>query len=170
MVIVYMNGRISITALCTWMPFRQGTSKTMIVLLMSIDGAQLYQSKQSGCWIYIWVILDFAPDLHYKKLCVFLGGIIPGPTLVPLDVISIVQLKVIERMGETSTLPSPTDSRWSPPGLHKSMWTPSGKDLNLQFCIKSIWNPSGVHLISGVFEVHLSIALHFLNQPTQTLC
>jgi len=48
------------------------------------------------------------------------------------------------KQAASSTLPSPTDSRWSPPELHKSMWTPSGKDLNLQFCI----NPSGVHMDS----------------------
>jgi hypothetical protein len=50
-----------------------------MVLLMSIDGAQLYQSKQSDCWIYIWVILDLAPDVRYKKGYVFPGGFIPGP-------------------------------------------------------------------------------------------
>jgi hypothetical protein len=50
-----------------------------MVLLMSIDGAQLYQSKQSDCWIYIWVILDLVPDVRYKKRHVFPGGFIPGP-------------------------------------------------------------------------------------------
>ena len=50
-----------------------------MVLLMSIDRAQLYQSKQSDCWIYIWVILDLAPDVRYKKGYVFPGGFIPGP-------------------------------------------------------------------------------------------
>jgi hypothetical protein len=50
-----------------------------IVLLMSIDGAQLYQSKESDCWIYIWVILDLSPDKRYKKHYVLPGGFIPGP-------------------------------------------------------------------------------------------
>jgi hypothetical protein len=50
-----------------------------IVLLMSIDGAQLYQSKESDCWIYIWVILDLSPDKRYKKNYVLPGGFIPGP-------------------------------------------------------------------------------------------
>jgi len=50
-----------------------------MVLLMSINRAQLYQSKQSDCWIYIWVILDLAPDVRYKKAYVFPGGVIPGP-------------------------------------------------------------------------------------------
>jgi hypothetical protein len=49
------------------------------VLMLSIDGAQLYQSKQSDCWIYIWVLLDLAPDLRYKKKYVLPGGFIPGP-------------------------------------------------------------------------------------------
>jgi len=49
------------------------------VLLMSLDGAQLYQSKESDCWIYIWVILDLPPDLRYKKRHIFPGGFIPGP-------------------------------------------------------------------------------------------
>jgi hypothetical protein len=50
-----------------------------MVLMLSIDGAQLYQSKQSDCWIYIWVVLDLAPDRRYKKRYVLPGGFIPGP-------------------------------------------------------------------------------------------
>src|SRR6201996_313769 len=49
------------------------------LLMLSIDGTQLYQSKQSDCWIYIWVLLDLAPDLRYKKKYVLPGGFIPGP-------------------------------------------------------------------------------------------
>jgi hypothetical protein len=49
------------------------TSNDM-VLLLSIDGAQLYQSKHSDCWIYIWVILDHAPDMRYKKKYILPGG------------------------------------------------------------------------------------------------
>jgi hypothetical protein len=50
-----------------------------VVLMLSVDGAQLYQSKQLDCWIYIWVLLDLVPDLHYKKKYVLPGGFIPGP-------------------------------------------------------------------------------------------
>jgi len=50
-----------------------------MVLLMSINGAQLYQSKQSDCWIYIWVILDLALDVRYKKGHVFPGGLYSWP-------------------------------------------------------------------------------------------
>lgn len=49
------------------------------VLLYTIDGAQLYRSKQSDCWIYLWVLLDLAPETRYKKEKVLVGGIIPGP-------------------------------------------------------------------------------------------
>ncbi len=50
-----------------------------VVLMLSIDSVQLYQSKQSDCWIYIWVLLDLAPNLHYKKKYVLPGSFIPGP-------------------------------------------------------------------------------------------
>lgn len=50
-----------------------------MVLLLSIDGAQLYQSKHSDCWIYIWVILDHAPNMRYKKKYILPGGFIGGP-------------------------------------------------------------------------------------------
>jgi hypothetical protein len=35
--------------------------------MLLINGAQLYESKQSDCWIYIWVLLDLVLDLRYKK-------------------------------------------------------------------------------------------------------
>lgn len=50
-----------------------------IVLMFSIDGAQLYAHKASDCWIYIWVIMDFSPEERYKKEFVIPGGFIPGP-------------------------------------------------------------------------------------------
>jgi hypothetical protein len=49
------------------------------VLMLSVDGAQLYQNKQSDCWIYIWVLLDLPPELRYKRRYVLPGGFIPGP-------------------------------------------------------------------------------------------
>ena len=49
------------------------------VLMLSIDGAQLYRNKKSDCWIYIWIILDLAPDKRYKICNILPGGIIPGP-------------------------------------------------------------------------------------------
>ena len=50
-----------------------------MVLMFAMDGAQLYQDKQSDCWIYMWVVFDLAPDIRYKKRYVLPGGIIPGP-------------------------------------------------------------------------------------------
>jgi hypothetical protein len=49
------------------------------VVWLSLDGMQLYQSKQSDCWVYIWVIGNFCPELRYKRTSVIIGGIIPGP-------------------------------------------------------------------------------------------
>jgi len=49
------------------------------VVMLSIDGAQLYRNKKSDCWIYIWILLDLAPDQRYKIRNIVPGGIIPGP-------------------------------------------------------------------------------------------
>jgi hypothetical protein len=49
------------------------------VLMFSIDGAQLYRHKQSDCWVYIWILLDLAPDERYKVRNILPGGVIPGP-------------------------------------------------------------------------------------------
>ncbi|KAG2337297.1 hypothetical protein BDR05DRAFT_978559 [Suillus weaverae] len=46
------------------------------VLMLSIDGAQLYKLKQFDCWVYIWVLFDHAPDEHYQKKYVLPGGLI----------------------------------------------------------------------------------------------
>ena len=50
-----------------------------IVLMFSIDGAQLYVMKASACWIYIWVVLNLAPERWYKKKHILIRGFIPGP-------------------------------------------------------------------------------------------
>jgi hypothetical protein len=50
-----------------------------MVLMLSLDGAQLYQNKSSDCWMYIWVIFDHSPDVRYKKRYVLPGAFIPGP-------------------------------------------------------------------------------------------
>ncbi|KAF6742930.1 hypothetical protein DFP72DRAFT_1102920 [Ephemerocybe angulata] len=49
------------------------------VLMISMDGAQLYRQKQSDCWIYIWVLMDLPPELRYKKEFIIPGAVIPGP-------------------------------------------------------------------------------------------
>ena len=49
------------------------------VLMLSIDGAQLYEHKESDCWIYIWILVDLGPDGRYKIRNILPGGVIPGP-------------------------------------------------------------------------------------------
>ncbi|KIK20230.1 hypothetical protein PISMIDRAFT_13124 [Pisolithus microcarpus 441] len=50
-----------------------------IILMVSLDGAQLYDSKESDCWIYIWIVVNLPPGKWYCKLHVRPGGFIPGP-------------------------------------------------------------------------------------------
>ena len=50
-----------------------------VVLMLSIDGAQLLRNKKSDAWIYIWILLDLGPDKRYKIRNIIPGGIIPGP-------------------------------------------------------------------------------------------
>ena len=49
------------------------------VVMFSVDGAQLYRNKKSDCWIYIWIILDLAPEQRYKIRNILPGGVVPGP-------------------------------------------------------------------------------------------
>ena len=48
------------------------------VLMLSIDGAQLYEHKDSDCWIYMWLPVDLGPDKCYKIQNILPGGVIPG--------------------------------------------------------------------------------------------
>ena len=50
-----------------------------IVLMVLLDSVQLYESEESDCWMYIWIIGNLSPDIHYRKLNVLPGGFIPGP-------------------------------------------------------------------------------------------
>ena len=50
-----------------------------IVLMLSLDGAQLFASKQSDCWICIWVVFNHSPSVRYQKPHVLPVFVIPGP-------------------------------------------------------------------------------------------
>src|SRR6266550_4560005 len=50
-----------------------------VLVQLSLDGAQLYQNKDSDCWIFVYIIHNLAPDLRYKKKFVIPAGFIPGP-------------------------------------------------------------------------------------------
>ncbi|OCH86961.1 hypothetical protein OBBRIDRAFT_814321 [Obba rivulosa] len=50
-----------------------------VYLMLSLDSAQLYASKQSDCWVYIWVIINLSPDKQYKKKYILSSSIISGP-------------------------------------------------------------------------------------------
>jgi hypothetical protein len=46
-----------------------------IVLMLSIDGAQLYAHKASDCWIYLWVIMDLSPNNDIRNGMLFLADL-----------------------------------------------------------------------------------------------
>ena len=50
-----------------------------VMVLFSLDGAQLYRDKASECWFFVWIIFDLSPDLRYKKPYVLPAGFVPGP-------------------------------------------------------------------------------------------
>ncbi|KAG9225406.1 hypothetical protein CCMSSC00406_0006207 [Pleurotus cornucopiae] len=49
------------------------------VLMYSLDGCQLYRSKTSDCWIFVWIFMDLDGDFRYKKVHVSPGIVIAGP-------------------------------------------------------------------------------------------
>jgi hypothetical protein len=48
-------------------------------VLLSIDGAQLYQNKKSDTWIATWIVLDYNPNTRYLKKRCLPAFIVPGP-------------------------------------------------------------------------------------------
>jgi len=50
-----------------------------MLLVLSMDGAQLYQNKESDTWFGIATIIDYAPEIHYAKEMVLLLFVIGGP-------------------------------------------------------------------------------------------
>lgn len=58
---------------------RRNITDIDIVLMLSIDGAQLYASKGSDCWFLIWIVFDLPPEFRYKKRFVLPAGVIGGP-------------------------------------------------------------------------------------------
>ena len=67
-----------------------------IVLMLSLDGAQLFMSKQSDCWICIWVVFNHSLDVHYKKLSVLPAFTIPGPN--PLQIIDSFLFRSLQHL------------------------------------------------------------------------
>ncbi|KZW02952.1 hypothetical protein EXIGLDRAFT_577068, partial [Exidia glandulosa HHB12029] len=49
------------------------------VLIMTMDGAQLYRNKVSGCWMVAFVMATMGPDCRYKKQYIVPAATVPGP-------------------------------------------------------------------------------------------
>ncbi|KAF8583438.1 hypothetical protein K439DRAFT_1647251 [Ramaria rubella] len=54
-------------------------SNDNMLVMLSVDGVQLYCDKKSDCWIYIFINLQLPPQLCYEKKYVIPGGVVPGP-------------------------------------------------------------------------------------------
>jgi hypothetical protein len=52
---------------------------TDVVVIGSIDGAQLYRNKQSDCWISIWIIAELTQQKRFKVRHILPDSFIPGP-------------------------------------------------------------------------------------------
>ena len=48
-------------------------------VILSIDGAQLYQNKKSDTWFAMWIVADYNPNMHFLKKRCLPATIIPGP-------------------------------------------------------------------------------------------
>ena len=89
------------------------------LLMLSIDGAQLYQDKKSECWIYVWILLEMAPDERYKVRNILPSGIIPGPKAPEhLDLFlfpGLAHVSALQTLGARGYLPSRSivSSLWS---------------------------------------------------------
>src|SRR5260370_15378681 len=50
-----------------------------VLVQLSLDGAHFYHDKDSDCWIFVYIIHNLPPNLHYKKRLVIPARFIPGP-------------------------------------------------------------------------------------------
>uniref|UniRef100_A0A0W0FFK9 Uncharacterized protein n=1 Tax=Moniliophthora roreri TaxID=221103 RepID=A0A0W0FFK9_MONRR len=49
------------------------------VVMVTLDGCQLYQSKASDCWVFSYILVVLLPDKWYKKKYFIPSAIFPGP-------------------------------------------------------------------------------------------
>jgi hypothetical protein len=60
--------------------FRAGELRRFDTMMcISMDGAQLYRSKESDTFIYTWIFLNLPPNVRYKKNHLAPAFIVPGP-------------------------------------------------------------------------------------------
>ncbi|KAJ7254942.1 hypothetical protein B0H12DRAFT_1016693, partial [Mycena haematopus] len=72
----YLHGRDYLDAV-----IRGDIKDTDVVVMGSMDGAQLYRNKKSDCWISIWIIGDLTPEKRFKVRAVLPDSVhyVPGP-------------------------------------------------------------------------------------------
>ena len=82
--------------------------KGNVVLQFSIDGTQLRADRPSEAWFFIWVIHNLPLNMHYKKVFVILGAIVPGPKK-PWDIMfpSLYHIAALQHEGLTLSMMLP---------------------------------------------------------------
>ncbi|KAF8546079.1 hypothetical protein OG21DRAFT_1427944, partial [Imleria badia] len=84
-------------------------SENDIVVMASLNGLQIYEDKDSNCWLYIWVVINLAPNKRYCKTHVLPGGFIPGPKkpkiIESFMVIGIHYLSALQTEGTSESPP-----------------------------------------------------------------
>jgi hypothetical protein len=74
-----------------------------IVIMASINGAQLYEDKESDCWIAIWIIINLSPHIRYCNTHVIPAAFIPDqkkPKHIDLYmVVGIHHLSALQKEG-----------------------------------------------------------------------
>ena len=53
--------------------------KDDVLVQFSIDSTQLYNDKDSDCWIFVYIVYNLPPEICYKKRLVISAGFVPGP-------------------------------------------------------------------------------------------
>ena len=48
-------------------------------VILSLDGAQLYQNKKSDTWIAIWIVAEYNPKTRYRSKRILPAMVTPGP-------------------------------------------------------------------------------------------
>ena len=67
------------------------------LVIFSLDGAQLYQDKESDAWIGIWIIVNYNPITRYQKKHILPAFTIPG----------LLRLQMIKAIVDSCSFKSP---------------------------------------------------------------
>ena len=131
--------------------------------MVSLDGAQLYEDKESDCWLYIWIVINLPPDKRYRKTHVLPGGFIPGPNKPKnpdsFMVVGLHHLAALQREGLTIWDPSCNEDFRS--DLYLLFTTADGPGLVYWDGLVGHCGKNGCRLYCGVKGRHKDSRSHY---------